>query len=442
MKKETTIPRLLEVLDKRFEEKFYESIDADAICSDLKLSRQELQLELVPLLANGWVEKDLEGAGGYFRVRLTPPGKEQFDRASGNSGNVEIRQRLLGLLAHEYERDVHSRMDSDAIAAQSRLDCNKVCFNLRILETHGWVGLEERAWAGHPLFMVSLTPEGKVAYENPQPNLAFLSHAAMDEEMAQELKDVIESSFAGVDVFVSSDPEDLPPGNLWAETIRERLASAQMLLVLATARGLTRKWVWFETGAGWGRSLQIIPCCVGKVRKGELPPPFSWYQALNVDDESDLRLLLDSLGKVFGPPARLPDFSNIVSDLVRLDVRAEEREKLRNASGENMAHKTAIEALIVELEDNWKAARQMQVERSFVAPANSEWLKWRTHLAWLPPEIHAGLTAIFDKTKVWKTILDSGVNPLMGSMEIPRICIELRSELPPLIDKLKNLLKS
>jgi hypothetical protein len=38
----------------------------------------------------------------------------------------------------------------------------------------------------------------------------FVSHAAVDKELASHLKKVIEQAFAGIDVFVSSNPEDLP----------------------------------------------------------------------------------------------------------------------------------------------------------------------------------------------------------------------------------------
>src|SRR5213593_4436948 len=98
--------------------------------------------------------------------------------------------------------------------------------------------------------------------------IVFLSHAAADQEIARHLKQVIETCFPQINVFVSSDPEDLPPGDPWVQTVLANLESAKMLLILATERGLNRKWVWFETGAGWSRGLLFIPCCAGKTRKG------------------------------------------------------------------------------------------------------------------------------------------------------------------------------
>jgi len=101
----------------------------------------------------------------------------------------------------------------------------------------------------------------------------------------------------------------------------------------------------------------------------------------------------------------------------------------------------AVQALILELEDNLKAANQFQVERSYVAPSNAEWLNRRALLNGLPDDLRTELTAVYDKVRQWKAIVDSGINALTGSMEIPKICQQLKSEVPPLIEKLKGLLE-
>ena len=101
----------------------------------------------------------------------------------------------------------------------------------------------------------------------------------------------------------------------------------------------------------------------------------------------------------------------------------------------------AIRALVLELEDNDRAAGQFQIERSYVAPSNAEWLNRRASLSGLPEELLGELTTAYEKIRRWKAIVDSGINPLMGSVEIPKTCQELRVELPPLIAKLRQLLE-
>jgi hypothetical protein len=227
---------------------------------------------------------------------------------------------------------------------------------LKIIEERGHV----RIYKGGPPYVVSLTPEGKTAYDNPEPRILFLSHAAMDEEISKYLKQVIEETFPRVDVFVSSDPEDLRPGDPWVETILQKLGVANVVIMLATDRGLSRNWVWFETGAGWASERRILSCCLGKQRKGGLPAPFSLYQALNIDEEKDCQALFGLLEKHFGKPSQEPDHPSIVSNLSRLDVRAElrqeERERLEKTTPYASEMKAEVESGLEKLSEAEKEA--------------------------------------------------------------------------------------
>jgi hypothetical protein len=107
----------------------------------------------------------------------------------------------------------------------------------------------------------------------------FLSHAAIDHEIALSLKRHLQTALPGADIFVSSDPEDLPLGDPWVQTILSALDTAKLVLALTTERGLSRKWVWFESGRTWFSDVPCIPCCLGKVRKDALPAPFSSLMA-------------------------------------------------------------------------------------------------------------------------------------------------------------------
>jgi TIR domain-containing protein len=153
----------------------------------------------------------------------------------------------------------------------------------------------------------------------------FVSHAAIDSELARLLKEIIGRAFNRIDVFVSSDPEDLPVGDPWIEQILGALGRAKLIAVLGTDRALNRKWVWFEAGAGWDRRRQIVTCCVGKTRKGLLPPPFGLHTALNLDEPEGCKVFFDLIGKEFGLAGQLVDLNYFCQNLIRLDVRAEER---------------------------------------------------------------------------------------------------------------------
>jgi hypothetical protein len=103
------------------------------------------------------------------------------------------------------------------------------------------------------------------------------------------------------------------------------------------------------------------------------------------------------------------------------------------------AYKGGIRALILELEDDLKTAEHFQTGLAYIAPSNVEWLARRVNLQGLPDNLQAELASAYSKIHRWKSEVDAGIHPLIGSMEIPRICQELRSELPSLIAKLKQL---
>jgi hypothetical protein len=155
----------------------------------------------------------------------------------------------------------------------------------------------------------------------------FVSHAAIDEELAVALKKAIIEQYPTVRVFVSSDPEDLAPGDPWVEKILNALKTAEFVFVLTTERGLSRKWVWFEVGRTWFTGIVTIPICVGKIRKSNLLAPFSGLQGLNIDDARDAEKLFRTLEGRYGKGVRQIDAAEFTREMIRLDVRAEERGK-------------------------------------------------------------------------------------------------------------------
>lgn len=176
----------------------------------------------------------------------------------------------------------------------------------------------------------------------------FVSHAAVDQELAASFKKAVELAVPGVDVFVSSDPEDLPIGDPWVERILQALGRAKMIIVLGTERSLDRKWVWFEAGAGWDRRRQIITACVGKLRKNSLPPPFQQHTARNLDDELDCKELFDLVSKTYELPKENFDIPTFCRDLVRLDVRVEERQRVVSSRAEDRPFQDAREKSLNE----------------------------------------------------------------------------------------------
>jgi hypothetical protein len=124
----------------------------------------------------------------------------------------------------------------------------------------------------------------------------FLSHAANEDPLAKALKKSIEKAFEGrVKVFVSSAIDDLQPGQPWLESLRKALTKSEALIVLCSPYSVTRPWVLLESGGAWVRNIPIISICHSGQKMEDLPPPLSFFQALELGPSGFFQPLLLSL---------------------------------------------------------------------------------------------------------------------------------------------------
>lgn len=147
----------------------------------------------------------------------------------------------------------------------------------------------------------------------------FLSHATLDKEIALFLKSELERRVPNLKVFLSCDPEDLPPGRTWSTEIRKALRRSKALLLLATKRSLSRPWVWLEAGAMWIKDQEIICICLEGIQKGGLPAPLSDYQALDAYDSRELSALLEALARMAGGSVADTDVGPLLERIAALE---------------------------------------------------------------------------------------------------------------------------
>ncbi len=145
----------------------------------------------------------------------------------------------------------------------------------------------------------------------------FISHINEEAALAQVLKQWIEGSLQPrCEVFVSSDPEDLPLGDKWLQTITQQLTDATVMLILCSARSIERPWINFEAGFAFARQIPIIPFCHSGFGKGDLPRPLSDFQAEESADPSFARTILGGIA-THGDMARVPpiDFEQMAKEI-------------------------------------------------------------------------------------------------------------------------------
>jgi hypothetical protein len=140
----------------------------------------------------------------------------------------------------------------------------------------------------------------------------FVSHAAVDSEIATAFKQDAEASFLGLcNLFVSSNLDSIAGGSEWIKEIKSNLESATILVGLLSPIAIQRPWIYVEFGAGWIRSIPTIAVCHSGLARDQLPVPLSNFQALNLLDELHLRHLYEQISSAIGcklPPADFPGF--------------------------------------------------------------------------------------------------------------------------------------
>jgi len=97
--------------------------------------------------------------------------------------------------------------------------------------------------------------------------------------------------------------------------------------------------------------------------------------------------------------------------------------------------------IIAELEDNFRTASAptsgLPAISAYLPPSTAAWKAARSELSFLDAGVFIDLKAIYEQIDRWQKIVASGINPGLGSLEIPQITSTLRIRLPELIGRLR-----
>ncbi|HAV5511016.1 toll/interleukin-1 receptor domain-containing protein [Acinetobacter baumannii] len=142
--------------------------------------------------------------------------------------------------------------------------------------------------------------------------IVFVSHAAVDSEIATLFKSDVEKSFLGLcQLFVSSNLDSIQGGKEWMQEIKTNLSEAAVLISLISPVSITRPWIYAEFGAGWIRGIPTISVCHSGLRKDQLPVPLSHFQALDLLDEMHLEHLYGQISLAIGCHKPEKDYSKL-----------------------------------------------------------------------------------------------------------------------------------
>lgn len=127
----------------------------------------------------------------------------------------------------------------------------------------------------------------------------FISHIALEADLALVLKEWIERAFpkGKVHAFVSSSPDDIKAGEDWLKVTKNAPKSARVLVILCSKISIYSPWIFFEAGYGWSHELPVMPICHGDQEPGRLPLPLGLFQALQISNTRSSEELITKLAR-------------------------------------------------------------------------------------------------------------------------------------------------
>jgi len=126
----------------------------------------------------------------------------------------------------------------------------------------------------------------------------------------------------------------------------------------------------------------------------------------------------------------------LLGDQVPGPSPSEQKERTTEVTGGG--HSTLLADLISELDDNYDRACRPQTGDVYRRPSDNTWLKNRNRIH-LPAEMRTEVVSAYHEIGSWVDIVGSGLHPNTGSVQLNLLLAGLRTLLPSVIAKLRNL---
>jgi len=129
----------------------------------------------------------------------------------------------------------------------------------------------------------------------------FISHIREEFQVALVLKKWIESAFGDrCEVWVSTDPENLPAAALFMEGSERAWEEVKALLILCSPASVRKPWIAFEAGCAWLRKIFILPICYAGLALDDLPQPLAAFPGFELEQRDFGQRLFLTLARELG----------------------------------------------------------------------------------------------------------------------------------------------
>jgi TIR domain. len=171
----------------------------------------------------------------------------------------------------------------------------------------------------------------KTSIETIEIPLVFISYDTRDIELVHHIDSILKRVFEKrILTFIAQ--RDIKAGQAaFHRMLQDSLAKSKIVLALCTKRSLTSPWLWFESGAGFGRG-DMIPMLWG-VTPEQIKPPMNIFQGRMLDNKSHVEQLLSRVAEITGIEANISvtdeEFNKLMDICRRLDSLTERSESTR-----------------------------------------------------------------------------------------------------------------
>lgn len=164
-------------------------------------------------------------------------------------------------------------------------------------QVEAWLRLKEyeRSQAQSELAAKGATENLNVITEKP---LVFISYDTRDLELVYHLDLLLKRVFQEkISTFIAQ--RDIKAGQAaFQRMLQDSLAKCKIVLALCTKRSLTSPWLWFESGAGFGRG-DLIPM-LWNVTPEQINPPMNIFQGKNLEDKVHVEQMMTRVAEICG----------------------------------------------------------------------------------------------------------------------------------------------
>jgi len=184
--------------------------------------------------------------------------------------------------------------------------------------------------------------------------LVFISYDTRDIELVHYIDSILKRVFQeGIRTFIAQ--RDIKAGEAaFQRMLQDSIAKSRLVLALCTKRSLTSPWLWFESGAGFGRG-DFIPMLSG-VTPEEIKPPMNIFQSKSLDNKLHIEQLLSRVAEITGIKTDTTvtddEFNALIEICLKLDALSTNNDSTKVADAINCPLKPEITFDKVDINSN------------------------------------------------------------------------------------------